>query len=122
MKDNSVPGRSRGPRYRTPAAAKYLGIGKSTLEKMRCTGAGPVFERPTKRAVVYSEEALEVYLAQRRARSTSEGSNLSPGPGPRQRKHNPKPDPGGNDDKSKPVDQQGKSTGTCERSDDAGAK
>jgi hypothetical protein len=69
--DNSRSRRSKGPRYRTPAAAKYLGIADSTLEKKRCTGDGPEFER-VGRAVVYSEEALEEYLARGRARSTSE--------------------------------------------------
>jgi hypothetical protein len=61
-----------GERLRTPAAAKYLGIAKSTLEKMRCFGTGPVFERVGRRAVVYNVPALDEYLAQRRATSTSE--------------------------------------------------
>ena len=69
--DNFRPRRSLGPRRRTPAAAQYLGIAPSTLEKKRCSGEGPEFER-VGRAVVYSEEALEEYLARRRARSTSE--------------------------------------------------
>jgi len=63
---------SFGRRLRTPAAAEYLGIAASTLEKMRVSGTGPEFERVGKKAVVYSVEALEAYLAQRRARSTSE--------------------------------------------------
>ena len=62
---------SLGPRLRTPAAAHYLGIADSTLEKMRVSGTGPEFEIVGK-AVVYSIHALEEYLAQRRARSTSE--------------------------------------------------
>jgi hypothetical protein len=62
---------SLGPRLRTPAAAHYLGIADSTLEKMRVSGTGPEFEVVGK-AVVYSIHALEEYLAQRRARSTSE--------------------------------------------------
>ncbi len=60
-----------GKRLRTPAAADYLGIGKSTLDKMRCHRTGPVFERSGRRAVVYSIPALDEYLAKRRATSTS---------------------------------------------------
>jgi hypothetical protein len=112
--------RSLGRRYRTPEAAKYIGIAPSTLEKMRGTGDGPEFERVGKRAVVYSEEALEAYLAKRRARSTSE-ADVGAGPG-RPRKNCPdragspnstarekrKPDtrepPGSANDTSKPLD------------------
>jgi hypothetical protein len=59
-------------RLRTPAAAEYLGVAGSTLEKWRVTGIGPVFERCGSRIVVYSVEALEDFLATRRARSTSD--------------------------------------------------
>jgi hypothetical protein len=76
---------SLGPRLRTPDAAKYLGIAESTLEKMRGAGTGPEFEKPAAKAVVYSIPALEEYLAQRRARSTSETGK--PTPRPRHRKN-----------------------------------
>lgn len=59
-------------RLRTPAAAAYIGLAASTLEKMRCRGDGPEFERAGARIVVYSLTSLEAFLAQRRARSTSE--------------------------------------------------
>jgi hypothetical protein len=62
-------------RLRTPAAAEYLGIAESTLEKWRVAGIGPQFERAGSRIVVYSIEALESFLAARRARSTSERPN-----------------------------------------------
>jgi predicted site-specific integrase-resolvase len=64
-------------RLRTPAAAEYLGIAESTLEKWRVAGIGPVFERCGRRIVVYSIEALESFLVARRATSTSDrqGSN-----------------------------------------------
>jgi hypothetical protein len=65
-----------GPRRRTPAAAEYLGIAESTLEKMRVAGTGPEFEIVGEKTVVYSEEALEDYLAKRRVRSTSEAQQL----------------------------------------------
>ena len=61
-----------GPRLRTRAAAQYLGVGESTLEKWRCSGSGPQFERVGTRIVVYSVAALEIFLAARRANSTSE--------------------------------------------------
>jgi hypothetical protein len=84
---------SLGPRLRTPDAARYLGISPSTLEKMRCAGTGPEFEVVGK-AVVYSIHALEEYLAQRRARSTSETGK--PTPRPRRRKNSSnKPNPTG---------------------------
>jgi hypothetical protein len=82
---------SLGPRLRTPAAAHYLGIADSTLEKMRVSGTGPEFEIVGK-AVVYSIPALEEYLAQRRARSTSETGKLTPRPRHRKNTHN---NPGG---------------------------
>jgi Helix-turn-helix domain len=63
---------SSKPRLRTRAAAEYLGIAESTLEKWRVTGTGPAFERCGSRIVVYSVEALETFLAARRATSTSE--------------------------------------------------
>jgi hypothetical protein len=81
---------SFGRRLRTPAAAEYIGIAASTLEKMRVFGTGPEFERVGKKAIVYSIEALEAYLAQRRARSTSEAD--TPAPRPRRRERND-PDP-----------------------------
>jgi hypothetical protein len=80
-----------GPRLRTPAAAEYLGIAPSTLEKMRVSGTGPEFEVVGK-AVVYSIPALEEYLAQRRARSTSETGRQTPRP---RRRKNSRDDPDG---------------------------
>jgi len=67
-----LAGHSDGRRLRTPEAAQYLGVGESTLEKWRCSGSGPQFERVGARIVVYSVPALEVFLAARRANSTSE--------------------------------------------------
>jgi hypothetical protein len=67
-----MPEGATGPRLRTPAAADHLGIAESTLEKMRCFGTGPEFERVGTRIVVYSIAALDAYLAARRATSTSE--------------------------------------------------
>jgi predicted DNA-binding transcriptional regulator AlpA len=68
MPDGTVAGR----RLRTREAAEYLGIAKSTLDKMRSKGTGPEFERPTGgRIVVYRIPALDAHLAATRATSTS---------------------------------------------------
>jgi hypothetical protein len=83
---------SLGPRLRTPAAAHYLGIADSTLEKMRVSGTGPEFEIASGKAVVYSIPALEEYLAQRRARSTSETGRQTPRP---RRRKNSRDNPDG---------------------------
>jgi hypothetical protein len=58
-------------RLRTPAAADYLGYAESTLEKKRLTGDGPPFIR-LGRVIVYDTRDLDTWLAERRARSTSE--------------------------------------------------
>jgi hypothetical protein len=83
---------SLGPRLRTPEAAKYIGVAESTLEKMRVTGTGPEFEKPADKVVVYSIPALEEYLAQRRARSTSETGRQTPRP---RRRKNSRDNPDG---------------------------
>lgn len=67
------PGRLGGrPKLRTPAAAEYLGMGESTLEKLRLTGDGPRYSKLGKRTVVYDEGDLDEYAAARRRRSTSD--------------------------------------------------
>lgn len=54
------------------AAAAWLGLSKSTLDKMRCTGQGPRFIRATGRAVRYDPQDIEAFAKDRRQRSTSE--------------------------------------------------
>jgi excisionase family DNA binding protein len=61
-----------GPRLTTKEAAAYLGVAESTLEKWRCSGSGPEFERVGTRIVRYRIPALENFLVARRAMSTSE--------------------------------------------------
>ncbi len=57
---------------RTVDAAQYCGFSKSTLEKLRCTGTGPVFIRRG-RAVFYDVKNLDEWLAALpRYRSTSD--------------------------------------------------
>lgn len=53
-------------------AAARLGLSKSTLDKMRCSGRGPRFIRATDRAVRYDPADLAAFAEDRRRRSTSE--------------------------------------------------
>jgi predicted DNA-binding transcriptional regulator AlpA len=57
---------------RTPAAARFLGLGQSTLEKMRVSGTGPDFIKLGPRAVGYDVEVLRDYLKSRTRRSTAD--------------------------------------------------
>ena len=47
-------------------AAAWLGLSKSTLDKMRCYGAGPRFIRATGRAVRYDPADLAAFAEERR--------------------------------------------------------
>lgn len=51
-------------------AARRLGLSKSTLDKMRCTGSGPPFVRATGRAVRYDVNDLAEFASARRQRTT----------------------------------------------------
>jgi predicted DNA-binding transcriptional regulator AlpA len=57
---------------RTPAAAEFLGLAASTLEKLRLTGDGPPFIRLGARAVGYDVADLCDWLGSRRCNSTSD--------------------------------------------------
>ena len=52
---------------RTPAAADYVGLSASTLEKMRLSSAGPEFVRLGGRAVGYDVRDLDEWLDEQRA-------------------------------------------------------
>jgi predicted DNA-binding transcriptional regulator AlpA len=54
------------------AAAAWLGLSKSTLDKMRCYGTGPRYIRATCRAVRYDPEDLRAFAEARREVSTGE--------------------------------------------------
>ncbi len=56
---------------RTYAAADYLGLSKSTLEKLRVTGGGPIFAS-LGRAVVYDVADLDAWVVANKRRSTSD--------------------------------------------------
>ena len=58
-------------RLKTHAAADYVGYKESTLEKKRVSGDGPPFIK-LGRAIVYDTRDLDVWLAERRATSTSQ--------------------------------------------------
>src|SRR5690606_17171109 len=54
------------------AAAAWLGLTKSTLDKMRCYGVGPRFIRATGRAVRYDPADLAAFAEGRRQSRTSD--------------------------------------------------
>ena len=61
-------------RLNTSQAAVVVGLSRRTLEKLRTQGGGPEYFKPTRR-VVYDRKTLEIWLAGKRRRSTSD-----PGP------------------------------------------
>ncbi len=54
------------------AAAEYVGLSASTLNKMRCLGEGPKFLKLTRAAVRYDPADLDAWVYERRRGSTSE--------------------------------------------------
>lgn len=59
---------------RTKAAAAYLGLSKSSLEKFRCFGGGPVYAK-LGRVVVYNTADLDAWLDEHRRTSTWGAAN-----------------------------------------------
>lgn len=64
---------------RTHDAARYCGLSHRTLEKLRITGGGPAYLRPTARCVVYAVDDLDMWLLRDRRRSTSDPGAASDG-------------------------------------------
>jgi excisionase family DNA binding protein len=58
-------------KFNTSEAAKYLGVGASTLSKLRVFGGGPVFLKLGRR-VVYDRTDLDAWTQRRRRVSTSD--------------------------------------------------
>lgn len=56
---------------RVTEAAAYLALSVSFLNKLRCSGGGPVF-RKVGRAVLYHPTDLDVWLASHRRSTTSD--------------------------------------------------
>ena len=54
----------------TQSAASYLGIGHSSLAKLRMEGRGPQFVRISRRRIGYRREDLDQYLESRLRHST----------------------------------------------------
>ena len=55
----------------TAGAARYIGLSKSTLEKMRVVGNSPPYYKYA-RVVRYRPQDLDAWLSERRVFSTSE--------------------------------------------------
>ena len=61
-------------RYSTPEAANYVGAARTTLEKWRITGQGPIFIK-VGRLVRYARSDLDAWLEKRRRRSTADSGS-----------------------------------------------
>jgi hypothetical protein len=61
----------RRPPLSTRDAAAYIGARPNYLEKLRCTGSGPVFIKRNG-MVRYDPDDLDAYLAAGKRRSTSD--------------------------------------------------
>lgn len=61
------------PYLRVRQAAAYLGLSKSTLDKLRTAGTGPSYAKAG-RIVVYARADLDAWLAGRKRQSTSEAA------------------------------------------------
>ena len=57
---------------RTPDAAKYLGVGQSTLERKRIDGSGPKFRVLGAKIITYAVTDLDAWAGQQVLSSTSE--------------------------------------------------
>jgi hypothetical protein len=57
---------------RTADAARYVGLSGSTLEKLRISGSGPVYQKAGTKIVVYRVDDLDAWLASGRRTSTSD--------------------------------------------------
>ncbi len=55
---------SQNRTFKTPEAARYLGIKPNTLDIWRCQKRGPKFHR-VGRSIIYLHEDLDAYLASR---------------------------------------------------------
>ena len=58
----------------TKDAAKYVGVGQSTLERMRIEGNGPLFRKLGQRIVTYAIDDLDAWASQEVRNSTAEAA------------------------------------------------
>ncbi len=56
----------------TPAAAAFLGVHRSFLDRRRTEGGGPPYIRLSARKIVYARSALDAWLADHQRTSTSD--------------------------------------------------
>jgi excisionase family DNA binding protein len=63
--------KSRQEHLSVKAAADYIGLSASTLNKLRVFGGGPIFLKLGRR-VAYSRADLDAWLETKRRRSTSD--------------------------------------------------
>ena len=56
----------------TGQAAAYLAVSRSWLEKLRLTGSGPAYSKPSLRRVLYAKSDLDAWVGRFRRLSTSE--------------------------------------------------
>jgi hypothetical protein len=57
---------------RPRAAARYLGVGESTLAHWRVAGTGPVFSKINDKIVIYTTQNLDRFAEERLRASTRE--------------------------------------------------
>jgi hypothetical protein len=65
------PKKEHRPPVDVKGAAAYTGFGEGYLNKLRCTGGGPVFIKRTG-VVRYDPDDLDVWLASLKRKSTSD--------------------------------------------------
>lgn len=70
-RNRPVPELQINQRMAVEAAAAYVGLSASTLNKLRVFGGGPAFIKLGRR-VVYDARDLDQWLSDRRRQSTSE--------------------------------------------------
>lgn len=58
-------------------AADYLGLSKSTIDKLRVRGTGPAYSTIGRRIVLYAVSDLDAWVAARRRTSTSDPGGAS---------------------------------------------
>lgn len=68
------------PNIRVAEAAKYVGLSKSSLDKLRMGADGPAFFK-VGRAVIYSTHDLDTWLANKRRASTWGANDNEPADG-----------------------------------------
>ncbi len=70
---NADPLPTQSRKLPTPEAASYLGLGKSTLDKLRLTGGGPVYSQ-FRRRVIYDVRDLDAWFAAHKRISISDST------------------------------------------------